>query len=79
MVYNTEQLSLQPAKPPHGFLQQLLTKGKVFPFTKANDTIALSLAGEITPSYLKEIEGDNKSLYWNEERLNSEALSGWSQ
>jgi hypothetical protein len=23
MVYNTEQLSLQPAKPPHGFLQRL--------------------------------------------------------
>ncbi|OOE34864.1 hypothetical protein BZG05_06095 [Salinivibrio kushneri] len=46
MIYNTEQLSLQPAKPPHGFLQQLLTKGKVFPFTKANDTIALSLARE---------------------------------
>ncbi|QIR07482.1 hypothetical protein [Salinivibrio costicola] len=46
MAYNTEQLSLQPAKPPHGFLQQLLTKGKVFPFTKANDTIALSLARE---------------------------------
>ncbi|OOF25486.1 hypothetical protein [Salinivibrio sp. IB872] len=79
MTYNTEQLSLQPTKPPHGLLQRLLTKGQVFPFTKANDTIALSLAGEITPSYLKEIEGDNKSLYWNEERLNSEALSGWSQ
>ncbi|OOE65614.1 hypothetical protein BZG20_12140 [Salinivibrio sp. IB868] len=79
MTYNTEQLSLQPTKPPHGFLQQLLTKGQVFPFTKANDTIALSLAGEVTPSYLKDIEDDNKSLYWNEERLNSEALSGWSQ
>ncbi|OOE32518.1 hypothetical protein BZG04_15115 [Salinivibrio kushneri] len=79
MTYNTEQLQLQSAKPPHGFLQRLLTKGQVFPFTKANDTIALSLAGEVTPSYIKEIESDNKSLYWNEERLNSEALSGWSQ
>ncbi|OOE48748.1 hypothetical protein BZG12_16455, partial [Salinivibrio kushneri] len=79
MTYNTEQLQPQPAKPPHGFLQHLVTKGKVFPFTKANDTIALSLAGEVTPSYIKEIESDNKSLYWNEERLNSEALSGWSQ
>ncbi|OOE32519.1 hypothetical protein BZG04_15120 [Salinivibrio kushneri] len=79
MTYNTEQLQLQSAKPPHGFLQRLLTKGQVFPFTQANDTVALSLAGEITPSYLKEIEVDNKSLYWNEERLNSEVLSGWSQ
>ncbi|OOE34863.1 hypothetical protein BZG05_06085 [Salinivibrio kushneri] len=79
MAYNTENIIPQPAKRPHGFLQRLLTKGKVFPFTKANDTIALSLAGEVTPSYLKDIEGDNKSLYWNEERLNSEALSGWSQ
>ncbi|PCE65658.1 hypothetical protein [Salinivibrio sp. YCSC6] len=79
MAYNTENITPQSPKPPHGFLRRLLTKGKVLPFTKANDTIALSLAGEITPSYLKDIEGDNKSLYWNEERLNSEALSGWSQ
>ncbi|OOE44834.1 hypothetical protein [Salinivibrio kushneri] len=79
MAYNTENFTPQSSKLPHGFLQQLLTKGKVFPFTKANDTIALSLAEEVTPSYIKEIESDNKSLYWNEERLNSEALSGWSQ
>ncbi|OOF25485.1 hypothetical protein [Salinivibrio sp. IB872] len=49
MAYNTEQLQLQSAKPSHGFLQRLLTKGQVFPFTEANDTIALSLARETMP------------------------------
>ncbi|OOE74622.1 hypothetical protein [Salinivibrio sp. ML290] len=79
MMYNTEQLSLQSAKPPHGFLQRLLTKGQVFPFTKANDTIALSLARETLPSKIKETEGSEKPSFWTEESLDSESLSGWSQ
>ena len=79
MTFNTEQLPLQPAKPPHGFLQQLLTKGKVFPFTKANDTIALSLARETMPTQVKETEGNEKPSFWTEEILDSESLSGWSQ
>ncbi|MGY2572286.1 hypothetical protein [Vibrio sp. C8] len=78
MAYNSQQLTLQQPKEPQGLLRRLLTKGQVFPFTKANNTIALSLAGEITPSYIREKKGD-KSSYWNEERLNSEALSNWSQ
>ncbi|WBA16187.1 hypothetical protein [Salinivibrio proteolyticus] len=78
MAYNTEQLSLQPTKPPHGFLQQLLTKGQVFPFTKANDTIALSLARETLPSKIKETEGSEKPSFWTEDSLDSESLSGLS-
>ncbi|EKO3511930.1 hypothetical protein [Vibrio fluvialis] len=80
MAYNSEQLTLQPPKEAQGFLRRVLTKGQVFPFTKANETIALSLAGEITPSYHQELEKEEgKSSYWNEERLNSETFSNWTQ
>ncbi|WP_235606040.1 hypothetical protein [Salinivibrio siamensis] len=60
-------------------MQQLLTKGKVFPFTKANDTIALSLARETMPTQAKETKGNGKPSFWTEESLDSESLSGWSQ
>ncbi|QIR07481.1 hypothetical protein [Salinivibrio costicola] len=79
MAYNTENITPQSSKPPHGFLQQLLTKGQVFPFTKANDTIALSLARETMPSSIKKTEGNGKPSFWTEESLDSESLSGWSQ
>ena len=79
MAYNSEQLTLQPAKEAKGFLRRVLTKGQVFPFTKANETIALSLAGEITPSYIKETEKEDKLSYWDENSLESETFSNWTQ
>ncbi|MBL4276273.1 hypothetical protein, partial [Vibrio fluvialis] len=79
MAYNSEQLTLQPPKEAQGFLRRVLTKGQVFPFTKANETIALSLAGEITPSYIKETEKEDKLSYWDENSLESETFSNWTQ
>ena len=79
MAYHSEQLTLQPAKEAQGFLRRVLTKGQVFPFTKANETIALSLAGEITPSHIKETEKEDKLSYWDENSLESETFSNWTQ
>ncbi len=77
MAYNSEQLTLQPPKEAQGFLRRVLTKGQVFPFTKANETISLALARETKPSAMQSYNQDN--LFWDEKDLNSEALSGWSQ
>ncbi|MBF4449073.1 hypothetical protein ERJ76_26060, partial [Vibrio anguillarum] len=77
MAYNSEQLTLQPPKEAQGFLRRVLTKGQVFPFTKANETISLALARETEPSAMQSYNQDN--LFWDEKDLNSEALSGWSQ
>ncbi|SNC57173.1 hypothetical protein [Vibrio cholerae] len=79
MAYNSEQLTLQPPKEAQGFLRSVLTKGQIFPFTKANETIALSLAGEITPSHIKETEKEDKLFYWDENSLESETFSNWTQ
>lgn len=62
MAYNSEQLTLQPPKEAQGFLRSVLTKGQIFPFTKANETIALSLAGEITPRISKRLKRKTSSL-----------------
>ncbi|PXA72674.1 hypothetical protein [Vibrio sp. 11986-1-5] len=77
MAYHSEQLTLQPAKEAQGFLRRVLTRGQVFPFTKANETISLALARETEPSAMQRYDQNN--LFWDEKDLNSEAFSGWSQ
>ncbi|MBF4249034.1 hypothetical protein EA004_29370, partial [Vibrio anguillarum] len=69
MAYNSEQLTLQPPKEAQGFLRRVLTKGQVFPFTKANETISLALARETEPSAMQSYNQDN--LFWDEKDLNS--------
>ncbi|WP_245639090.1 hypothetical protein [Vibrio hepatarius] len=80
MAYNSEQFELQAPKPPQGFLRQVLSKGQSFGFTKANTSIATSLAKETKPSSMKTLERNrDKTMYWNEKTLTCETLSNWSQ
>ncbi|MGD8111001.1 hypothetical protein [Vibrio sp. TRT 17S01] len=80
MAYNSEQFELQAPKPPQGFLRQVLTKGQNFGFSKANTSIATSLAKETKPSSMKAFEENNdKPMFWNEKTLTCEILSSWSQ
>lgn len=80
MAYNSQQFELQAPNPPQGFLRQVLTKGQNFGFSKANASIAISLAKETKPSSMKTFEKNHdKPIFWNEETLTCETLSAWSQ
>ncbi|MDC5809517.1 hypothetical protein OPW07_07270 [Vibrio europaeus] len=80
MAYNSEQFESQAPNPPQGFLRQVLTKGQTFGFSKANNSVAISLAKETKPSSMKTFEKNrDKSIFWNEKTLTCETLSAWSQ
>ena len=80
MAYNSEQFEPQAPNPPQGFLRQVLTKGQSFGFSKANTSIATSLAKETKPSLMKTFEENpDKPMFWNEKTLACETLSNWSQ
>ena len=80
MAYNSEQFEPQAPNPPQGFLRQVLTKGQSFGFSKANASIATSLAKETKPSSMKTFERNrDKPIFWNEKTLTCETLSAWSQ
>lgn len=77
MAYNSEQIELQPPGSPRRFLGKLLTKGKLFAFTKANSTISTSLASKTKPSEMKKY--DESKIFWDEHSLKNESFSGFSQ
>ncbi|PMN87965.1 hypothetical protein [Enterovibrio norvegicus] len=77
--YNSENFKAQKKRPPQGLLYKVIKKGKIFSFTKSNDAISISTVRDANPSSMRESMKDHqKEMFWDNNRLIFESLSGWS-
>ncbi len=79
-AYNSEDFP--PQKPPQeqGFLRRMMTSGKPFSFSQTTDSITVYGLDQITPSEMAQIAATKQQkVYWDEQSLNGEGLTGWSQ
>ncbi|CZF85471.1 hypothetical protein GCE9029_05031 [Grimontia celer] len=78
--FNSSSLELQSKRLPNGLVGKLLSKGKIFPFAIATETISTAAVKDFPPSAMRKAEKDKiKPLFWNEEELFQESFSMWSQ
>ncbi|MGT0149900.1 hypothetical protein ACT691_11445 [Vibrio metschnikovii] len=79
MAYHSEQLTLQPAKEAQGFLRRVLTKGQVFLLRKPMRPLLSPWLGKLHLHIIRDRERSRQIVLLNEERLNSETFSNWTQ
>ncbi|GAA0232354.1 hypothetical protein [Marinomonas primoryensis] len=79
-AYNSQSFAPQRSRQEKGFLRRMMTSGKPFSFSETTDSITVYGLDKITPSEMAKIAAINQQeVYWDEQSLNGEGLTGWSQ
>jgi hypothetical protein len=79
-AYNSQNFPPQKPRREKGFLRRMMTSGKPFSFSQTTDSITVYGLDQITPSEMAKIAAINQQeVYWDEQSLNGEGLTGWSQ
>ncbi|AQS36222.1 hypothetical protein Sps_01033 [Shewanella psychrophila] len=82
-AYNSQDITPQVPARPKGFLQRLLTKGQSFSFRRPTLTIATAAVAHNTPSQWPQIvdfiEKKQGQAGWDEQRLEHDVFSSWTQ
>ncbi|AQS36218.1 hypothetical protein Sps_01029 [Shewanella psychrophila] len=82
-AYNSQAITPQVPASPKGLLQRLLTQGQAFSFRRPTSTISTSSVITETPSHwqtvLEYITKTQEQAGWDEQRLEQEAFSSWTQ
>ncbi|AEF55533.1 hypothetical protein [Marinomonas posidonica] len=78
-AYHSKTFAPQPPRREQGFLRRMITSGTHFSFSETTDSITIQGLDDMTPTGMAEEEKSPKPMYWNEEKLIGESLSGWSQ
>ncbi|WP_415891626.1 hypothetical protein ACMXYN_09610 [Neptuniibacter sp. PT8_73] len=77
-VWNSQQFSNQKPRPKQGVLLKLLQGGDPLPWSRANETVPVSMIEEPTPSEIKQRLKDNKDeTHWDENQYNAGSLNKW--
>tara|TARA_R110001632_G_scaffold233106_1_gene376621 strand:+ start:5122 stop:6204 length:1083 start_codon:yes stop_codon:yes gene_type:complete len=78
-AYNSQNFPPQKPRREKGFLRRMMTSGKPFSFSQTTDSITVYGLDQITPSEMTKIAATNQQeVYWDEQSLNGEGLTGWS-
>ncbi|QKK79850.1 putative transmembrane protein [Marinomonas primoryensis] len=79
-AYHSEDFPPQKPRQEKGFLRRMMTSGKPFSFSQTTDSITVYGLDKITPSEMAKIAATKQQeVYWDEQSLNGEGLTGWSQ
>ncbi|WP_254682272.1 hypothetical protein [Marinomonas sp. FW-1] len=79
-AYNSQNFPPQKPRQEKGFLRRMMTSGKPFSFSQTTDSITVYGLDQITPSEMAQIAATKQQeVYWDEQSLNGEGLTGWSQ
>ncbi|MBR9868377.1 MAG: hypothetical protein GYB20_11890 [Oceanospirillales bacterium] len=77
-AWNSERYSNQKPRPEQGTLIKLLQGGDPLPWSRANETVPVSMIQEPTPSEIKQRINDNKGeTYWDENQCTIGSLNRW--
>ncbi|MBN1008983.1 hypothetical protein [Amphritea pacifica] len=77
-AWNSERYSRQKPRPEQGSLIKLLQGGDPLPWSRANETVPVSLIQEPTPAEIKQRIKDNKGeTYWDENQCTIGSLNRW--
>ncbi|MBN1009195.1 hypothetical protein JW499_21390, partial [Amphritea sp. ZJ14W] len=77
-AWNSQRYSRQKPRPEQGTLIKLLQGGDPLPWSRANETVPVSMIQEPTPSEIKQRIKDNKGeTYWDENQCTVGSLNRW--
>ncbi|WP_299202312.1 hypothetical protein [uncultured Amphritea sp.] len=77
-AWNSERYSNQKPRPEQGSLIKLLQGGDPLPWSRANETVPVSMIREPTSAEIKQRIKDNKGeTYWDESQYSAGSLNKW--
>ncbi|WP_372599795.1 hypothetical protein [Amphritea sp.] len=77
-AWNSEHYANQKPRPEQGTLIKLLQGGDPLPWSRANETVPVSMTQEPTPAEIKQRINDNKGeTYWDENQCTIGSLNHW--
>ena len=77
-AWNSERYSRQKPRPEQGTLIKLLQGGDPLPWSRANESIPISMIEEPTPTEIRQRLKDNKGeTYWDENQCTIGSLNRW--
>ncbi|WP_415884435.1 hypothetical protein [Neptuniibacter sp. QD34_54] len=77
-VWNSQLFSNQKPRPEQGVLSKLLQGGDPLPWSRANETIPVSMIEETTPAEIKQRLQENKGeTHWDENQYSAGSLNKW--
>ncbi|MCV6610653.1 MAG: hypothetical protein OIF55_07795 [Amphritea sp.] len=77
-VWNSQHYSNQQPRPEQGVLIKLLQGGDPLPWSRANETVPVSMIEEPTPAEIKQRLKENKGeTHWDENQYSAGSLNKW--
>jgi hypothetical protein len=77
-VWNSQHYSNQKPRPEQGVLIKLLQGGDPLPWSRANETVPVSMIEEPTPFEIQQRLKENKSeTHWDENQYSAGSLNRW--
>ncbi|MAY43227.1 MULTISPECIES: hypothetical protein [unclassified Neptuniibacter] len=77
-VWNSQYFSNQKSRPEQGVLTKLLQGGDPLPWSRANETVPVSIIEEPTPAEIKQRLKENKDeTHWDENQYSAGSLNKW--
>jgi len=77
-VWNSESFSCQKPRPEQGTLTKFLQGGDPLPWSRANETVPVSMIEEPTPAEIKQRLVENKGeTHWDQNEYSAASLNKW--